>query len=258
MVVAAPMHHRARTQIIIASYYIFNFCLTLTKPRSVFDYMAVRTQVKFYYDVLSPYAWFGFEALCRYQKPWNLDLQLRPVNLGKIMKESGNMPPGMNPSKASMLSRDVQRVSDMMHLPYKPLAHFAKTVFIRGSVPCIKNLAGCQILYPDHLEEMTRQSWLGLYSKDIDITDTNNIRKFAEAAEVPDVERLLEFSASPEVREMIIANTTEALESKCFGAPWFTVTNPHTGRREKFFGHDRVEMLGWVIGQEYQGPNPRQ
>lgn len=225
------------------------------KFRSVF-LMAIRTKVKFYYDVLSPYAWFGFESLCRYQKPWDLDLHLRPMNLGKIMGESGNMPPGMNPSKGSMLSRDVQRVSEMMNLPYKPLENFAKTVFIRGSVPCIKTLAACQILYPDHLEELSRQAWLGLYSKDIDITDKNNIKMFAEAAGIPDVDKLIEFSSGPEAREQLIANTNEALESKCFGAPWYTVTNPNTGRREKFFGHDRVEMLGWILGKEYHGHDP--
>ena len=220
--------------------------------------MAVRTQVKFYYDILSPYAWFGFEALCRYQKPWDLDLQLRPMNLGKIMKESGNTPPGMNPSKGSMLARDVQRVSEMMDLPYNPLENFAKTVFIRGSLPTLKTLAACQLMYPDHLEEMSRQSWLGLYSKDIDITDKGNIIQFAKAANIPDVDQLLEFSLGNEARQQLISNTKEAVESKCFGAPWFTVTNPKTGRREKFFGGDRIEMLGWVLGKEYVGHHPPQ
>ena len=218
--------------------------------------MAVRTQVKFYYDILSPYAWFGFESLCRYQQPWDLDLQLRPMNLGKIMAGSGNTPPGMNPSKGSMLSRDVQRAGEMMNLPYKPIANFAQTLFIRGSLPTLKTLAACQILHPEQLEELTRQAWQGIYSRDIDITDKDNIRGFAEAAGVEDVEGLLEFSNGPEARQQLIDNTSEALASKCFGAPWFTAVNPATGRTEKFFGHDRVEMLGWVIGKEYRGHNP--
>lgn len=219
--------------------------------------MAVRTQVKFYYDTLSPYAWFGFESLCRYQKPWDLDLQLRPVNLGIVMKESGNMPPGMNPFKGSMLARDVQRVSEMMDLPYNPVKNFAETVFIRGSVPTLKSLAACQILYPDKLEELTRQAWLGLYSKDVDITDKENIRNFALAAEIPDADKLLEFSSGVEARQQLIDNTKEALALKCFGAPWYSVISPTTGKRETFFGHDRIEMLGWVIGKDYKGHHPQ-
>eukprot|EP00116_Pleurobrachia_bachei_P017491 sb/3477753/ len=105
---------------------------------------------------------------------------------------------------------------------------------------------------------MTRQAWLGLYSRDIDITDSDNVRSFAAAAGVPDPEGLFELSKGGEARQQLIDNTTEALDSKCFGAPWFVVEHPVTGRREKFFGHDRVEMLGWVIGQEYKGHNPPQ
>ena len=220
--------------------------------------MAVQTQVKFYYDILSPYAWMGFESLCRYRKPWDLELQLRPVNLGMVMSGSGNKPPGMNPSKGSMFSRDVQRKADMMDLPYKPVANFAQKVFRRGSLPTLKTLAACQIIYPEHLEELSRQAWLGLYSKDIDITDKNNIKQFAEAARVPDIDKLIEFSLGEGAKQQLIDNTTEALDSKCFGAPWFTVTDPNTGRREKFFGSDRIEMLGWVLGKEYMGHHPPQ
>jgi len=220
--------------------------------------MAVRTQVKFYYDILSPYAWFGFENLCRYQKPWDLDLQLKPMNIWKIMSESGNTGPWRNPSQFSFMNRDTQMVADMLDIPYKPLSNFAEAAAVRGSFPTLKTLAACQILYPDHLEELSRQSWLGLYSRDIDITDEGNIRHFAPAAQIPDVDRLIEFSSCNEAKHQLVDNTTEALESKCFGAPWYTVTNPTTGKREKFFGHDRVEMLGWVIGKEYKGHHPTQ
>ena len=218
--------------------------------------MAIRPTVKFYYDILSPYSWLAFEVLCRYQKPWDMDLQLKPMNLGKIMAESGNRPPGMNPFKASLMSRDVQRAADMVKIPYKPLENFAESVFIRGSVPTLKALAACQQNYPTILEEFTRQCWIGLYSKDVDITDADNIREFAIRAGVPDVDKLLDLSKDPEARQQLIDNTTEALDAKCFGAPWYTTVNPGNGNTEKFFGQDRVEMLAWVLGKEYKGVDP--
>ena len=216
--------------------------------------MAVRTPVKLYYDVLSPYAWFGFESLCRYQKPWNLDLQLKPLSLGHIMKESGNKPPGMNPFKGSMLARDVQRAGEMMHLPYVPLTNFADSVFIKGSTSAMRVLAAAQIHSPDHLEELTRQLWLSLYSRQEDITDNQIILKCCQLA--GEGEELMEQSKSGGAKQQMIDNTNEALQSKCFGAPWFTTVNPKSGRVEKFFGHDRVEMLGWVLDKKYVGHNP--
>ena len=113
-------------------------------------------------------------------------------------------------------------------------------------------------MYPGHLNELSRQAWLGLYSRHVDITDEQNIIQFAEAAQIPDIDQLMDFSRSTEARQQLIDNTAEALDSKCFGVPWFTVINPSTGRREKFFGSDRIEMLGWVIGKEYMGIHPPQ
>ena len=220
--------------------------------------MAVRTPVKFYYDILSPFSWVAFESLCRYQKAWNLDLQLKPMDLNEVVSLSGNKPPGMIRSKGLLLLRDIQRLADMMDLPYKRLADFEQTVYKRGSIPTLTTLAACQIMFPKHLEELSRQAWLGLHSRDIDITDQKNIKQFAEAAQIPDIDKLIEFSLSEEARQQLNDNMIEALDSKCFGAPWFTVTNPNTGKREKFFGSDRIEMLGWVLGKEYMGLQPPQ
>ena len=56
---------------------------------------AKRLVVELYYDVISPYSYFCFEALSRYRQPWDMDLRLKPFNLGAIMKEANNKPPGM-------------------------------------------------------------------------------------------------------------------------------------------------------------------
>ncbi|XP_057360843.1 glutathione S-transferase kappa 1 isoform X2 [Manis pentadactyla] len=47
--------------------------------------------VELFYDVLSPYAWLGFEVLCRYKNIWNINLQLRPSFLAGVMKDSGSL-----------------------------------------------------------------------------------------------------------------------------------------------------------------------
>jgi len=45
----------------------------------------------------------------RYQKAWNLDLQIRPTNLGYIMKEAGNRPPVSVPNKGKWMWEDMGR-----------------------------------------------------------------------------------------------------------------------------------------------------
>lgn len=54
-----------------------------------------RLLVELYYDVISPFSYLCFEALCRYRRLWNMELALKPFFLGGIMRETGNMPPAM-------------------------------------------------------------------------------------------------------------------------------------------------------------------
>ena len=216
--------------------------------------MAVRTKVNLYYDILSPYAWFAFESLSRYQNLWELDLQLKPSNIKRIMSESGNIPPIGNAYKRDMFSHDTSRVAQIMELPYQD--NYSMENLVRGSTLCMKSLVACQILFPEHLNELTRQSWFGNFAQNVDITDRDNLEMFAELANVPDVKGLLKFSLGDEARAQFIANTKEALDSKCFGVPWMTVENPISGQTESLFGFDRIEMLGSIINKEYRGHNP--
>ena len=56
---------------------------------------AKRLVVELYYDVVSPYSYFCFEALTRYRQPWDMDLRLKPFHLGGVMKAANNKPPAM-------------------------------------------------------------------------------------------------------------------------------------------------------------------
>jgi DSBA-like thioredoxin domain len=60
-----------------------------------------------------------FQALCRYQPHWNMDLVLRPFFLGGIMKHSGNRPPMMVPAKALYMNKDLQRNAAYFQVPLK-------------------------------------------------------------------------------------------------------------------------------------------
>lgn len=99
---------------------------------------ALRTKVELFYDVVSPYSWFGFEVgsfkgyvifdknlnlsfqvLCRYQPHWKMDLHLRPFFLGGIMKGTGNRPPMMVPNKALYMQKDLLRNAAYFGVPLK-------------------------------------------------------------------------------------------------------------------------------------------
>ena len=54
-----------------------------------------RLVVELFYDVVSPYTYIGFEALCRYRQPWDMELRLKPIFLAALMREAGNQSPAL-------------------------------------------------------------------------------------------------------------------------------------------------------------------
>jgi len=76
--------------------------------------------IEFYYDVVSPYSYLGFVILEKYERLWNVDLQVKPFFLGGVMQAAGNQPPATLPAKATYLSQDIQRLSQYwgVHLQF--------------------------------------------------------------------------------------------------------------------------------------------
>ena len=60
-------------------------------------------RIRYYYDIVSPFSFLGFEILSRYESIWKVEIEYVPFLLGAIMKESGNVPPATNPFKARYL-----------------------------------------------------------------------------------------------------------------------------------------------------------
>ena len=79
-----------------------------------------------------------------------------------------------------------------------------------------------------------------------------------EVIEERQVDEIMEGAASAEMKESVIRETGEALESGAFGAPWMVVRNG-AGEEVTFFGSDRFlyvyEHLGLRGGAwRYWGP----
>lgn len=102
-------------------------------------------KITLYYDVVSPYSWFGFITLQRYKQIWNAQVDFQPIFLGAVMQATGNKPPATNPAKGKHLVKDLQLNNDL----FKP------------SIPLLK--------FPTVLDPL---SFLGLSNKFVDLPAT--------------------------------------------------------------------------------------
>jgi len=214
------------------------------------------TKVELFYDVISPYSWLAFEVLCRYRPHWNMKLVLRPCYLGGIMKESGNRPPMVIPSKGLYMNHDLIRNARYHQVPLKLMEDPFTIMVEKGSLRAQRFLTAINLHVPEHLEDVSRSLWTRVWSKEEDIVDNESLALAAENAKVPGnaIENCLKLINEPIVKENLKKTTEEVVEYGAFGAPTIIV---HTkSGPEMFFGSDRFPLIAEMLKETWKGPLP--
>lgn len=211
--------------------------------------------VELFYDVLSPYSWLGFEVLCRYQKLWNVQLQLRPSFLGGILKDSGNLPPAEIPRKTQYMRSDLQRLQQLFQVPLRFPKDFSGIVG-KGSLSAMRFLTAVNAEQPEMLKKVSRELWMRIWSRDEDITEPQSILAAAERAgmSAEDARALLEKISTPQVKNQLRETTEAACRYGAFGLP--TTVAHVDGQTHMLFGSDRMELLAHLLGKKWMGPVP--
>jgi len=213
--------------------------------------------VHFFYDVVSPYSYFGFEILCRYKSRWNLDLKLRPFFLGGVMKGSGNKPPAMHaPDKGKYLSVDVERCSKYYDLPTKFPHNPQELMFANGTITAQRFLTVLDMERPELVEKVSRELWLRAWVRDEDIIKPDGIAAAAKAAgmELKDIESMLSKVKNDDVKKRLMQTTQEALDLGGFGSPM--IVFDANNEKQMIFGSDRFPVMAHMLGLKWEGPNP--
>uniref|UniRef100_K7FBK3 Glutathione S-transferase kappa n=1 Tax=Pelodiscus sinensis TaxID=13735 RepID=K7FBK3_PELSI len=207
-------------------------------------------------DVMWPYSWLGFEVLCRYRHHWSIELRFRPALLGGIMKETGNQPPAMVPKRGEYMMKDIKRMAKYYQVPLQIPKDFFGSVIRKGNLFAMRFLTAVDMTQPQFLEPVSRELWMRLWSQDEDITHPDSILLAAEKAGLlsEQAHKLLAMTSTAEVKNRLKETTEEALKYGAFGMP--AVVAHISGESHLFFGCDRLELLGSVIGEKWLGPVP--
>ncbi len=83
--------------------------------------------IEFFYDVVSPYSYLGFEQLVRLEEgEWRglVTVVLRPFFLGAVMQATDNKPPALVPAKGRYMGRDLNRLSRALGLRVRMPSRF--------------------------------------------------------------------------------------------------------------------------------------
>ncbi|NXF92596.1 GSTK1 transferase, partial [Eubucco bourcierii] len=215
-----------------------------------------RSVVELFYDVVSPYSWLGFEVLCRYQHVWNIDLRFRPAFLAGVMQATGNKPPAMLPKRGEYMMKDIKRMAKYYQVPLQTSKDDFQRIISISSLKAMRFITAVGMTQPQYLEPLSREFWISFWSQHEDISQTEKILDIARQAGLSSelAQKLLEMTSSPAVKDRLKETTEEAIKYGAFGMPAIVVRV--NGEPQLFFGSDRVELLGSIIGEKWLGPVP--
>jgi 2-hydroxychromene-2-carboxylate isomerase len=188
-------------------------------PRS-FDY---------FLDFASPYTYLAHSQIPGLVERTGARVVYKPMVLGAVMVATGNAPPSTVAAKGAYMSQDIQRWLRRYDLPFEFNPHFpVKTIFALR----------CALVALDEggFDALAASIFRAVWTEKIDPSDVAAMKPVIERAGL-DADHVTERTADPKIKDLLKANTDEAIARGVFGAPTIFIGD------EMFFGNDR---LGFV------------
>ncbi len=204
--------------------------------------------IEVYYDFRSPYAYFANHRIREgsFVSPVPSKWLWRPVSIDVLLNlQAGRdawaayADPLSGPKRAHLLA-DVRRNAAFHKIPLR-----SPKPSRPDSIPALCTAA---LLDPEGHDDFRNAVFGALWQQQRDIADPGVLEEcLARAGSSPE---LVKRALTSEARAALADETTRAYAKGVFGVPTFVCNN------EVFFGNDRLDMLGWRLGQETAGTKP--
>jgi len=189
--------------------------------------------LEFFFDVGSPTTYLAWTQIREVVDRCGAELQYRPFLLGGVFKATGNASPVLVEAKRKYLFRDIERFARRYDVPFRlnPGFPFNTIPLMRGAIAAQREGridAYLDALFPaiwEHEKDVGDTDILAIVLADAGF----NMGWYSAATQDQDV------------KQALIANTSEAVERGAFGAPTFFVGD------EMFFGQDRLDFVAECI-----------
>ena len=185
--------------------------------------------VTFYFDYGSPATYLAWTQMDSIIQETNANINMIPMLLGGVFKETGNASPATIPAKGKWMMEDLKKHADLYNVEFNSNSFFPINTLnlMRGAIAAKKM---------DIFENYSEAIFSGIWIKDVNLGDISILQKYLEKNNI-DTSELFTLSQSDEVKTTLIQNTKIAVEKGVFGAPTFFVDD------EIIFGQDRLNFL---------------
>ncbi len=195
--------------------------------------------IDFYMVVISPWCYLGLNRLFSISKTYDIEINIKPIDLFPIFKEYGTK--GVNERPLPVQKNRINEIKRWgnyldVKINEKPKFH-----------PVDPNISSkviiASLLFDNDLEKtfaLTINLCEAIWVEDLDVSDENVINKICEQLNLKESTKNL-YNKDEKVIEVLKNNTSDAKKNNVFGVPTFLYKN------ELFFGQDRIFMLEQAI-----------
>ena len=189
--------------------------------------------IHFYFDYISPYAYFAWRRLPSLAKKYNRQIEAHPIVFGKLLDKWGQLGPAEIPPKKNWLNRYCLRYSAINGFEYNPPKKhpFNPLAALRMSLKEVSGINQFQVI--DAIFE-------GGWSQGADLGDLPTLIALLEKQSINGVNFSQQISKRC-VKDSLINETKVAIDMGVFGVPSIIIDD------NLFWGNDQMEHIELLL-----------
>jgi len=189
--------------------------------------------IHFYFDYISPYAYFAWRKLPSLAKKYNRVIDAHPVVFGKLLDKWGQLGPAEISPKRKWLHQYCLRYAALNGFEYNPPKNhpFNPLAALRMSLKEVSGIDQHRVI--DTIFE-------GGWSRGEDLGDLPTLISIVEQQKI-DGEHLSQQVSKPDVKNLLINETAMAIEMGVFGVPSIIIDG------NLFWGNDQMEHIELLL-----------
>ena len=193
----------------------------------------MKKKIHFYFDFISPYAYFAWRKLPSLAKKYNREIEAHPIVFGKLLDKWGQLGPAEIPPKNNWLNQYCLRYAAINGFEFNPpKAHpFNPLSALRMSLKEVSGIDQLKVI--DTIFE-------GGWSHGEDLGDLSILISLLTKESI-DGEKLSQKIFETDIKQILVNETSNAIEKGIFGVPTIIVDD------KLFWGSDQMDHIELLL-----------
>jgi len=189
---------------------------------------------EYFLSPVSPYTYLGHDAFVALASRHQVQLVLKPFDLGRVFSVSGGLPLAQRaPQRQNYRLTELKRWSEFRQLPLNLQPKFFP---VSGDLAC-RLIAAVQLAHGTECAlALTGLICRTIWVDEANAADEATLARLAESLDL-DGPQLLKAAALANVQSTVAQHTDDAIAAGVFGSPWYVY------EEQPFWGQDRLDFV---------------